>query len=74
VNDKTKHGGRNDSLPTLLQAKIVQSLENAGFLQAIVRPAPDVAADYQLLLDIRSFQLVLSPEPRADGICRKLEV
>ena len=56
----------SDSLPTLLQAKIVQSLENAGFLQAIVRPAPDVAADYQLLLDIRSFQLVLSPEPRAD--------
>ncbi|MBL0407124.1 hypothetical protein JKG68_24625 [Microvirga aerilata] len=31
-----------------------------------MRPAPDVAADYQLLLDIRSFQLVLSPEPRAD--------
>jgi phospholipid/cholesterol/gamma-HCH transport system substrate-binding protein len=56
----------SDSLPKLLQAKIIQSLENAGFLQAVVRPALDVAADYQLLLDIRSFQLVLSPEPRAD--------
>jgi ABC-type uncharacterized transport system auxiliary subunit len=55
----------SDSLPKLLQAKVIQSLENAGFLQAVVRPAPDVAADYQLLLDIRSFQLVLSPEPQA---------
>jgi phospholipid/cholesterol/gamma-HCH transport system substrate-binding protein len=56
----------SDSLPKLLQAKIIQSLEDAGFLQAVVRPGLDIAADYQLLLDIRSFQLVLSPEPQAD--------
>lgn len=56
----------SDSLPKLLQAKIIQSLENAGFLHAVVRPALDVVADYQLLLDIRSFQLVMSPEPRAN--------
>lgn len=56
----------SDSLPKLLQAKIIQSLENAGFLQAVLRPALDVVADYQLLLDIRSFQLVLSPEPKAN--------
>jgi phospholipid/cholesterol/gamma-HCH transport system substrate-binding protein len=55
----------SDSLPKLLQAKIIQSLENAGFLQAVARPALEVTADYQLLVDIRRFQLVLSPEPQA---------
>jgi len=56
----------SDSLPKLLQAKIIQTLENAGFLLAVARPTPDVTADYQLLLDIRSFQLVMSPEPQAN--------
>jgi len=56
----------SDSLPKLLQAKVIHTLENAGFLLAVARPALDVTADYQLLLDIRSFQLVMSPEPQAN--------
>ena len=55
----------SDSLPKLLQAKIIQSFENASYLR-VARPTEGFTADYQLLLDIRSFQITLLPEPRAD--------
>jgi phospholipid/cholesterol/gamma-HCH transport system substrate-binding protein len=55
----------SDSLPKLLQAKIVQSFENANYFQA-ARPTEGLTADYQLLIDIRSFQVMLHPEPSAD--------
>jgi phospholipid/cholesterol/gamma-HCH transport system substrate-binding protein len=56
----------SDSLPKLLQAKIIQSFENAHYPQAVARPTEGLVADYQLLIDIRSFQLMLPPEPHAD--------
>jgi phospholipid/cholesterol/gamma-HCH transport system substrate-binding protein len=56
----------SDSLPKLLQTKIIQSFENAGYLRAVARPLDGLTADYQLLVDIRSFQVTLLPEPRAD--------
>ena len=49
-----------------LQTKIIQSFENAGYLRAVARPLDGLTADYQLLVDIRSFQVTLLPEPRAD--------
>ncbi|WP_414470982.1 ABC-type transport auxiliary lipoprotein family protein [Microvirga sp. M2] len=55
-----------DSLPKLLQAKVVQSFENANYPQSVSFPTEGLTADYQLLIDIRSFQLELLPEPSAD--------
>jgi phospholipid/cholesterol/gamma-HCH transport system substrate-binding protein len=55
-----------DSLPKLLQEKIVQAYENEGYL-ASIPPASDQAKfDYQLLIDLRNFAIVTYQEPMAD--------
>jgi len=46
-----------DRLPKLLQARIVQSFENGNRLRAVGRPGDRLAADYQLVTDIRAFQI-----------------
>jgi phospholipid/cholesterol/gamma-HCH transport system substrate-binding protein len=56
----------SDSLPKLLQAKIIESFENAGYLRNVSQSIEGLSADYQLLLEIRSFQLSLTPTPTAD--------
>jgi phospholipid/cholesterol/gamma-HCH transport system substrate-binding protein len=56
----------SDTLPKLLQAKIIQSLENAGFLSAVTGPIEKVATNYQLLLDLRNFAIVSDSRPMAD--------
>jgi phospholipid/cholesterol/gamma-HCH transport system substrate-binding protein len=59
-------GQWSDNLPKLFQQKVVQSFENANYLQAVARPMEGLIADYQLLLDIRNFELTVSAEPVAD--------
>jgi phospholipid/cholesterol/gamma-HCH transport system substrate-binding protein len=56
----------SDTLPKLLQAKIIQSFENANFLGAVSKPMDGLTAKYQLLIDIRSFQVSMSVNPIAD--------
>ena len=56
----------SDNLPKLLYARIVQSFENANLLRSVTRPMDGLTADFQLLIDIRSFQLLTSAEPVAD--------
>lgn len=56
----------SDSLPKLLQEKLIQSFENANYLRFVARPAEGTSADYQLMVDIRSFQLSPSPNPIAN--------
>ncbi|KAB2919814.1 MAG: MCE family protein [Hyphomicrobiaceae bacterium] len=51
-----------DSTSKLFQAKIIQSFENANYLSAVGRPVDGLTADYQLLIDIRSFQISTTPE------------
>jgi phospholipid/cholesterol/gamma-HCH transport system substrate-binding protein len=46
----------SDSIPRLLQSKIIQSFENAGVVR-VNRPTEGLAADHQLLIDIRSFRI-----------------
>ena len=53
------------SLPKLLQSKIVESFENAKPLGAVARPTEGLSADYQLMIDIRAFQISPSPRPEA---------
>ncbi len=56
----------SDNLPKLLQARIIQSFENANLLRTVTRPMEALTADYQLLIDVRSFQLSMLAEPVAD--------
>ncbi len=54
-----------DNLPKLIQARIVQSFENAHQLSAVSRPLEQLAAEYRLELSIQSFQIVSGPSPSA---------
>jgi phospholipid/cholesterol/gamma-HCH transport system substrate-binding protein len=54
-----------DNLPKLIQARIVQSFENAHQLGAVSRPLEQLTAEYRLELTIRSFQITLEPSPNA---------
>jgi phospholipid/cholesterol/gamma-HCH transport system substrate-binding protein len=54
-----------DNLPKLMQAKIVQSFENAQQLRAVSRPLDQLEAKYRLELGIRNFQISLEPQPTA---------
>ena len=54
----------SDSIPKLLQAKIVESFENSNYLGAVARPIEGLNADYQLALDLRSFR-GFQPAPAA---------
>ena len=52
----------SDNIPKLLQARIVQSFENSNYLGAVARPMEGLAADYQLAIDVRSFQVSNVPD------------
>jgi phospholipid/cholesterol/gamma-HCH transport system substrate-binding protein len=54
-----------DSIPKLVQARIVQSFENASYMR-VARPLDGFAADRQLLIDIRQFQVLASAGPAAE--------
>jgi phospholipid/cholesterol/gamma-HCH transport system substrate-binding protein len=54
-----------DNLPKLIQARIVQSFENARQINAVSRPLDQLNAAYRLELVIRSFQITLEPSPKA---------
>ena len=47
-----------ENLPKLVHVRMIQAMENATSPTAVIRPADNLAADRQLLLDIRSFELV----------------
>lgn len=51
-----------DSLTKLVQARIVQSFENNGAIGQVTRPVEGMTPDYQLLTEIRKFQIVAEPE------------
>ena len=54
-----------DNLPKLVQARIVQSFENAHQLGEVSRPLEQLPAEYRLELGIRSFYLEPQPSPKA---------
>jgi phospholipid/cholesterol/gamma-HCH transport system substrate-binding protein len=54
-----------DNLTKLLQARIVQSFENAHQLGAVSRPIDQLNAQYRLELAIRGFQIASQPSPNA---------
>ena len=54
-----------DNLPKLMQARIVQSFENAHQLSAVSRPLEQLTAGYRLELAICSFQIAVDPSAHA---------
>jgi cholesterol transport system auxiliary component len=60
-----KDGQWADSLPNLLQARLIQTFENASSLRGVTRPSSGAVADVQLVSDLRSFQ-VMTPANEAE--------
>ena len=56
----------SDNLTRLFQARVVQSFENAGYLQQVARATDLLQADRQLVLDIRKFEVTDGPDAVAD--------
>jgi cholesterol transport system auxiliary component len=54
-----------DSLPNLIQARLIQTFENASNLRGVTRPSSGAVADVQLISDLRSFQ-VMTPSNEAE--------
>jgi phospholipid/cholesterol/gamma-HCH transport system substrate-binding protein len=46
-----------DNLPNLVQARIIQSFENAGYINKVLRPSDAIDPPAKLLLDIRKFHI-----------------
>ncbi|MER2267554.1 ABC-type transport auxiliary lipoprotein family protein [Methylobacterium oxalidis] len=46
-----------DRLPRLVQTRLIQSLENSGRLRSVSRPGDKIVADYQLISEIRAFDI-----------------
>lgn len=56
----------SDSIPKMVQEKLIQSFENYDIAHPPLRPNDAVTPDYQLLIDIRTFQVAGEGEPSAD--------
>lgn len=60
----------SDRLPKLLQARIVQSFENASRLRAVGRPGERLTADFSLVTDVRAFQVAIAD----NGVFAEVEI
>lgn len=47
----------SDRLPKLLQARLVETLQNSGRVRAAAVPGQGLLIDYQLVMDVRAFEL-----------------
>ncbi len=56
----------SDAVPRMLQMKVIRAFENAGTFAAVSRPVEGLAGDWQLLIDIRRFQLGPGAAPAAE--------
>jgi phospholipid/cholesterol/gamma-HCH transport system substrate-binding protein len=56
----------SDTLSKLLQVKIICAFEDAGVVGGVSRPLEGVTGDFQLLIDVRKFQLSLAGPPAAE--------
>jgi phospholipid/cholesterol/gamma-HCH transport system substrate-binding protein len=54
-----------DTIPRLLQARLIQRFENYDIAHAPLRRADGAEVDYQLLIDIREFQVADGSQPAA---------
>jgi phospholipid/cholesterol/gamma-HCH transport system substrate-binding protein len=55
-----------DSIPKLLQARLIESFENYDIARAPLRVADIGQTDFQLLIDVRRFRIATDSEPTAE--------
>ena len=55
-----------DSIPKLLQARLIESFENYDIAHAPLRAADIGQTDFQLLVDVRRFRIATDSEPAAE--------
>jgi phospholipid/cholesterol/gamma-HCH transport system substrate-binding protein len=55
-----------DSIPKLLQARLIESFENYDLAHAPLRSADGASADNQLAIDVRRFRIATDAEPTAE--------
>jgi phospholipid/cholesterol/gamma-HCH transport system substrate-binding protein len=55
-----------DSIPKLLQARLIESFENYDIAHAPLRVADIGQTDFQLLIDVRRFRIATNSEPAAE--------
>ncbi|MEA2345928.1 MAG: phospholipid/cholesterol/gamma-HCH transport system substrate-binding protein [Thermoanaerobaculia bacterium] len=55
-----------DSIPKLLQARLIESFENYDLAHAPLRSADGASADNQLAIDVRRFRISTDAEPTAE--------
>ncbi len=55
-----------DSLPKLLQARLIESFENYDLAHAPLRMADDGQTEFQLLIDVRRFRVAVDAKPTAE--------
>ena len=58
----------SDTIPKLLQTTIIQSFENSNYLGAVARPIDGLMPDFQLLIDLRAFQIEKPSPPSATPV------
>ncbi|CAN5262970.1 ABC-type transport auxiliary lipoprotein family protein [soil metagenome] len=56
----------SDSIPKMLQTKLIQSFENYDMAHAPLRASDGLPADYQLMIEIRGFQVTAESGPVAE--------
>ena len=56
----------SDRLPRLVQSRLVAGFERGSRLRAVGTPADKLAADYQLVTDVRAFHVSVASEPMAE--------
>ena len=62
-----------DSIPKLLQARLIDSFENYDIAHAPLRAADVGQTDYQLLIDVRRFRIAADSEPTVEiGLSARL--
>jgi phospholipid/cholesterol/gamma-HCH transport system substrate-binding protein len=55
-----------DSIPQLIQARLIESFENYDIVHAPLRTTGIGQADFQLLIDVRYFRIAVDAEPAAE--------
>ena len=61
-----------DRLPKLMQARLLQSFENANRLRAVGRPADKIATDFALVTEVRAFEVSVADSSAVIEIAAKI--
>ena len=50
-------GQWSDTLPKLVQMKMIRAIEDAGLFSGVTRPLEGIGSDMQVMLDVRRFEM-----------------